>query len=107
MTYKELKINTIDLGEINVEVEEYNRKEIKKLILEWIDSIEFNEAIKCDPDLYIYVEYNDGSTYSRSYQYEQGTYKKTGIKAVQLDDGYMHYVFGKYEFNEYGVLSVA
>ena len=107
MTCKELKVNTVDLGEIDVIVNEYNRKEIKKLIAEWIDGIELCEFLKQDACTYIFIEYNDGTTYSRSYNAESGTFKKTGIKAVQMDDGYEYYTFGKYEINEYGVLSVA
>jgi hypothetical protein len=107
MTVKELTINTVDIGEINVIVNEYTRKEIKQLIAEWIENIEFCETLNQNPDMYIFVEYNDGTTYSRSYNDENGTFKKTGIKAVEMDDGYEYYTFGEYEFNEYGVLTVA
>lgn len=107
MTVKELKINTADIGTIDVIVNEYDRKEIKQLIAEWIENIELCETIKQDPDMYIFIEYDDGTTYTRSYNEESGTFKKTGIKAVEMDDGYEYYTFGKYEFNECGVLSVA
>ena len=107
MICKELTINTVDIGEINVTVNEYNRKEIKSLIDEWIKNIEFCEQIKCDPDMYIFIEYSDGTTYSRSYNDEMGTFKRTGIKAVEMDDGYEYYTFGKYSFNECGVIEIA
>lgn len=107
MTVKELKIDTADIGTIEVTVNEYNLAEIKKLITEWQEGIDFCESVNQNPEMYIFVEYKDGSTYTRSFGEESGTFKKTGIKAVEMDDGYEYYTFGKYEFNECGVLTVA
>lgn len=101
-------INTIektmiceDIGEVKMTINEYStKKEIVKLIQEWKDSIKLCEKTDFDPDMYIFVLYEDGSYYSRSFGDEDGKFRYTHIKAVMMNDGYEYYTFGEYEINE-------
>lgn len=82
-------------------VNEYTtKKEIVKMIQEWKDSIRLCEKLHQNPDMNIFVLYDDGSTYSRSYREEDGKFRYTNIKTAILDDGYEYYIYGEYEMNE-------
>lgn len=82
-------------------VNEYDtKKEIVKMIREWKDSIKLCEYLRQDPDTYIFVLYEDGTTYSRSFREEDGKFRYTHIKTAILDDGYEYYIYGEYEMNE-------
>lgn len=95
------KTMEIDIGEVELTINEYTtKKEIVKLIQEWKDSIRLSEKLHQDPDMYIFVLYEDGSYYSRSYQDEDGKFKYTHIKGVNLEDGYEYYTYGEYTIDE-------
>lgn len=97
-------INCEDIGEVELTFNECTTKrEIVRLIQEWKNNINYCEKINQDPDMYIFVLYEDGSVYSRSYQYEENKFKYTHIKAVMMDDGYEYYTFGEYGINEHAV----
>jgi hypothetical protein len=82
--------------DVEITIEEYTTKrEIVKLIQEWKDSIKCYSA-----DLYIAVQYEDGSYYFNHAGDEDGKFRYTHIKAVIMDDGCMYYAYGKYEINE-------
>lgn len=82
-------------------VNEYEtKKEIVKIIQEWKDSIKLSEHLHQNPDMYIFVLYEDGSTYARSFGEEDGKFRYTHIKTAILDDGYEYYIYGEYEMNE-------
>lgn len=76
------------------------KKEIVKMIQEWKDSIKLCEFLHQNPDMYIFVLYEDGSTYSRSFGEEDGKFRYTHIKTAILDDGYEYSIYGEYEMNE-------
>lgn len=98
MTTKEILDTTTDIMLI---VNEYStKKEIVKMIQEWKDSIRFCEHLNQNPDMYIFVLYEDGTTYSRSFREEDGKFRYTHIKTAILDDGYEYYIYGEYEMNE-------
>ena len=101
-------INCEDIGEVELIINEYTtKKEIIKLIQEWKNSIRCCERLHQDPDMYIFVLYEDGTTYSRSYYEEYGKFTYTHIKAVMMDDGYEYYAFGKYEINDEAIPTVS
>ena len=104
MTVRKI-LDTITDTELTVN--EVTRKELLDLVRDYQESIKFSEelyALKspyaADPDLYIFIEYADGSTYCRSLGEEEGRFKKINIKYADLNDGYEYYVYGKYVINE-------
>lgn len=105
---KQIQFECEDIGTIEMTINEYKtKKAIAKLIKELlIYSFEISEAVNQDNDTSIFVLYDDGSSYYRTFGIENGEFKTTHIKAVAIDDGYEYYTYGKYEINEYGVLSV-
>lgn len=99
-------VNT-DVGEFDLIINEYNtKKEIIKLIQEWKDSIKLCEKLHQDAEMFIFVLYEDGSYYARSYGYIDGKFKYDHIKAVNMDDGYEYYTYGEYSIDENGILTV-
>lgn len=71
-------------------VEEYTRRGILTYIM---DNYINNKDYMSD-DMTLYVEYNDGSTYYLSNNYEEGKFKKNGIKRVIEDNGSTYSVYG-------------
>lgn len=73
-----------------------------------IDFIEGMENYNGHSDMSVYVEYNDGTYYHNIDGDVSGRkFKKTGIKAIILDDGYEYYVFGKYTMSDNTIPEVA
>ena len=83
-----------------ITVEEMSRKEATEYTIDFIDGLETACRAGFDPDIYVYVEYKDGSYYYNSCGDTCGKFKKTNIKAVVLDDSSEYYIFGKYKMNE-------
>lgn len=71
-------------------VEEYTRRGILTYIM---DNYINNKDYMSD-DMTLYIEYNDGSTYYLSNSYEDGKFKKNGIKRVIEDNGSTYSVYG-------------
>lgn len=80
-----------------VTVEEMTRKEAIEYVEDWIGNI---ECVPYSTDLYIWVEYNDGSFYKNYDGDVEGVFKKRNIRGVILDDGYEYYVYGEYTVDE-------
>lgn len=104
MTVRKI-LDTITDTELTVN--EVTRKELLDLVRDYQESIRFSEELYAmkspyatDPDLYIFIEYTDGSTYCRSLGEEEGRFKKINIKYADLNDGYEYYIYGKYVMNE-------
>ena len=75
--------------------------EMEKL---WIDG---NPHV-CNPfeDDSFYILYNDGSSYCKMDGIEDGVYKKKNIKAIVYSNACDTWVYGEYEVNEYGIVTV-
>ena len=106
---KERKVLVMDtITDTELTVYEVSKVAALKQVREWIEEIEWQEELKrignayaCEPDMYIYIEYEDGSTYTRSYFDENGKFKKSGkIKYIEMDDGCEYTIYGKYIMNE-------
>lgn len=99
-------VNT-EFGDMELVINEYTtKKEIIKLIREWKASIKLCEKLNQDPEMFIFVLYEDGSYYAKSFEDCDGKFKSNGIKAVNMDDGYEYYTYGEYDINENGILTV-
>ena len=79
-------------------VEEMTLKEAIEYAVDWYNGLK--EMPEGYANMYMYIEYKDGSIYSNSDGDEDGRFKKTGIKSMVLDDGYEYYIYGKYTMNE-------
>ncbi len=100
-----MKTNEFYFNEDNVTIiiEEFeNLKEAKDMINDCF--INNREYFGEDDNLYIL--YKDGSEYVLSRHMEMGTYKKTNIKAVVIDNGYTYQVYGDYYLNDDAIIEV-
>ena len=100
-----MKINEFYFNEYDVTiiVEEFeNLKEAKGMINDCF--INNREYIGEDDSLYIL--YKDGSSYILTSNIEMGTYKKTNIKAVIIDNGNTYQVYGNYNLNDDAIIEV-
>ena len=77
-----------------IEVAKLTRSEAIEQVEYWIDQIEQSEY---STDLYIWVEYKDGTNYSNYDGDISGRFHRNNIKGIIMDDGYMYYIYGKYE----------
>lgn len=88
-----------------INVEEMNKAEAVEYAIDFIEGI---ENCNGNSDMSVYVEYNDGSYYSNLDGDVSGRkFKKTGIKAIILDDGYEYYIYGAYKMSENTIPEVA
>jgi len=81
-----------------ITVEEMTRKEAVETVEYWIECIE--DSPYSETDMYIWVEYNDGSFYKNYDGDIEGVFKKRNIKGVILDDGSEYCVYGDYIVDE-------
>lgn len=79
-------------------VEEMTLKEATEYAVDWYNGL--RETPVGYSNMYMYIEYKDGSIYSNLDGDEDGRFKKTGIKSMVLDDGYEYYIYGKYTMTE-------
>lgn len=94
--------------ECEIQVEEMTRKDAIQYAEDFIEGIETSR--RCgfyNSDINIYVEYKDGTCYINQDGDIDGTFKKTNIKVIIMDDGYEYYIFGKYTMNENMIPEVA
>ena len=85
-------MNQITVQEIIIE--EMNRKEALQAVAQFIEDA---NAAGIGSVLFVWIEYNDGKFYSNSEGVEEGSFKKSGIKGMILDNGATYQIFGKYE----------
>lgn len=90
--------------ECEIFVEEMGRKEALEYAKDFIDAIEFADYTT---DMSVYVEYKDGSFYHNLDGDIDGTFKKSNVKAIILDDGSEYYVYGKYTMSDIMIPEVA
>ena len=81
-----------------ITVAEMTRAEALEYAMDFIDVI---EVCGGNSDMTVYIEYKDGSYYLNSDGEITGTFKKSNIKAIELDDSAWYYIYGKYTMNEY------
>jgi len=72
-------------------IEECNRKEALQ-IAEDIISSNFTGS-----DLFVSIEYNDGSVYTNYEGCEEGSFRKTNIRGIMIDNSATFQIFGSYE----------
>lgn len=90
-----------------VMVEEMNKTEALEYAKDWIDGIETATKGGWSTDTSVYVEYKDGRYYCNIDGDVTGTFRKTNIKAIILDDGYEYYIYGAYKMNDNLIPEVA
>lgn len=100
-----MKVNEFYFDEFDatIIVEEFeNLKEAKDMIYDCF--INNREFIGEDDSLYLL--YKDGSSYILTNNIEIGSYKKTNIKAVVIDNGNTYQVYGDYNLNDDMIIEI-
>lgn len=99
----EYSVKDLDLSVVVWETD--RQKDILDNLDEMLENAEvFGWAYIFENDSF-YIEYNDGTSFSAGESYEEGVYKKRNIKRIIWNNANDTQVYGKYEVNEYGVVS--
>ena len=104
MKKKEYPIKDLDM---NITVWETKRQ---KDLLDILDELLENDILfpksKVFEDIAFFIQYSDGSYYSNVDGDTEGVYKKKGIKGIHYSNPVDSQVYGKYEVNEYGSVTL-
>lgn len=97
------KFYPTNVGE-NIEVIETTRVNVLDYIDQIVEGIENN--YDCS-DMFGTILYKDGTyDFINESDYDGHKIKRINIQSAMYDDGYAAYVFGKYEVNEYGSVTL-
>lgn len=103
---KKVEYDIIDIDDIKSVVYETNKqKEILTVLDEMIENSNIYGWKYIFEDDSFYIEYKDGSTYEANCFGEYGTYKKKNIDRIIYVNASDTWVYGKYDVNEYGIVS--
>lgn len=103
MTKKEYRIEDLD---VSITVWETKKQ---KDLLDILDELLENAKVfthNVFEDMAFFIQYNDGSYYSNVDGDIEGTYKKKGIKGIHYSNPEDSQVYGAYEVNEYGCVTL-